>query len=68
MTTKLEGGGCKAFVAGPLKKELYFFAASLTRIQILFFLGLDPNPVIFRGSNPDPDQFHPDPDQFHPDP
>ena len=29
VTTKLEGGGGKALVAGPLKKYISFFAASL---------------------------------------
>ena len=29
MATKLEEGGGKVLVAGPLKKELYVFAASL---------------------------------------
>ena len=29
VATKLEGGGGKALVAGPLKKDRYFFAASL---------------------------------------
>ena len=32
MATKLEGEGGKASVAGPLKKELIFFAAFLTCI------------------------------------
>ena len=32
VATKLQGkgGGCKALLAGPLKKNFYFFAASLT--------------------------------------
>ena len=30
LATKLERGGGKALVAGPLKKDRYFFAASLT--------------------------------------
>ena len=29
MATKLEGGGGKALGPGPLKKEVYFFGASL---------------------------------------
>ena len=29
VATKLEGGGVKALLAGPLKKYRYFFAASL---------------------------------------
>ena len=31
MATKLEGGGGKALVAGQLKKDFYFFEASLTQ-------------------------------------
>ena len=34
MTTKPRGGGVKALVVGPLKKEL-FFAASLMKYKIL---------------------------------
>ena len=30
MATKIEGGGGKALVAGPLKKDRYFLAASLS--------------------------------------
>ena len=34
MATNLEGGGVKALVAGPLKKDRYFFAASLTMARV----------------------------------
>ena len=36
MGTKLEGGGGKAIVAKPLKKELSFFAASIMHLLHLF--------------------------------
>ena len=36
MTTKLKGGGGKALVAGPLKKN--FFAASFLGQKFLFFI------------------------------
>ena len=44
MTTKLEGGGVKAFMVGPLVEE-QFFAASLT-LSLFINRTVDPDPVV----------------------